>query len=54
MAAPFIRLSLVLAALLVISSAHAESRYPTKPIRLIVPYPPAGTTDFVAREVAYR
>jgi tripartite-type tricarboxylate transporter receptor subunit TctC len=25
--------------------------YPVKPVRLIVPYPPAGTTDFVAREV---
>jgi tripartite-type tricarboxylate transporter receptor subunit TctC len=26
--------------------------YPVKSIRLIVPYPPGGTTDFVAREVA--
>jgi tripartite-type tricarboxylate transporter receptor subunit TctC len=28
--------------------------YPTKPIRLIVPYPPGGGTDFVARIVASR
>jgi tripartite-type tricarboxylate transporter receptor subunit TctC len=34
-------------------NAHAgEAAYPSRPIRLIVPYPPAGTTDFVAREVA--
>jgi tripartite-type tricarboxylate transporter receptor subunit TctC len=32
--------------------AQAQSSYPTKPVRLIVPYPPAGTTDFVAREVS--
>lgn len=36
------------AAVLAQSAAH----YPAKAIRLIVPYPPGGTTDFVAREVA--
>ncbi|HEX2828043.1 MAG TPA: tripartite tricarboxylate transporter substrate binding protein [Burkholderiales bacterium] len=29
-----------------------EASYPTRPVRLIIPYPPAGSTDFVGREVA--
>jgi tripartite-type tricarboxylate transporter receptor subunit TctC len=36
------------------SAANAQDTYPTRPIRLIIPYPPAGTTDFVGREVSYR
>ena len=43
-------LSLVLLALAPL--AHAQVPYPTRPIRLIIPYPPAGSTDFVGREVA--
>ena len=33
------------------SSVHAQSDYPNKPIRIIVPYPPGSGTDFTGREV---
>jgi tripartite-type tricarboxylate transporter receptor subunit TctC len=47
-------LSFGLLTLLLASGGHAQPRYPAKPIRLIVPYPPAGTTDFVAREISQK
>src|SRR5258706_15098240 len=41
----------ILAGLCVTAAAQT---YPSKPIRLIVPYPPGGGTDFVARIVALK
>lgn len=35
-------------------AAESQTSYPTKPVRLIVPYPPGGGTDIVARAVTTR
>jgi tripartite-type tricarboxylate transporter receptor subunit TctC len=39
---------------LVASSALAQATYPTRPIRLIVPFAPGGTTDVLARIIGER
>jgi tripartite-type tricarboxylate transporter receptor subunit TctC len=44
-------LALLLVAAFCTPALHAQD-YPNKPIRMIVPYPPAGGTDIVARTVA--
>lgn len=46
------------AALIALSMGMASSafsqNYPVRPVRLVVPYPPGGATDFTAREISQR
>ena len=35
-------------------SVHAQADYPNKPIRLIIGFPPGGSTDIVGRIVAQK
>ncbi len=46
------RLIAAAAAIVLASAAHAQSAYPTKPVRLIIAFTPGSSTDIVGRAVA--
>ncbi len=46
------KLSLLLASALLAVTALAQSDYPSKPVKVIVPFPPGGTSDIMGRMAA--
>lgn len=51
---PLRQLAVALGLSLVAAASMAEAAWPAKPVKLVVPFPPGGGTDFIARVVGER
>lgn len=48
------RCGALLLAVGLLTPSHADPSYPTRPVQIVVPYPPGGLTDVLTRAVADR
>lgn len=51
---PIIRLMTIIACAVAASAAHAAEKFPSRPVRMIIPYAPGGATDITARQLQPR